>query len=114
MGWPSDITTPVVGFSNPATKLSKVDFPHPLAPTIVTNWASSIINETSLNAVMVPWRLGNSLLACRNSILATEGLQSVPAEQPITHQNNALIGQITQQANAEHGGYKHVISVEFI
>ena len=36
-GSPSTVTVPVVGFRNPATAFSSVDFPQPDGPTIETN-----------------------------------------------------------------------------
>ena len=48
IGVPSTSTCPVSGFSNPASKLTSVDFPQPEGPTITVNSPAGKSTETSL------------------------------------------------------------------
>ena len=48
------IIEPLVGVSNPAIILSKVDFPHPDGPTITQKSPSLILIETSFITVDFP------------------------------------------------------------
>ncbi len=51
---PSIRTSPLVATLSPAMICSSVDFPHPLGPTIETNWPSWTDSETSSSAVNAP------------------------------------------------------------
>src|SRR3954471_11206897 len=56
MGRPASVTVPDVGCCRPATIDSNVLFPHPDAPTIVTNSPSPIVTSTPSRASTDPLR----------------------------------------------------------
>src|SRR4051812_3682716 len=51
---PPSFTSPVVGSSNPATRRSRVVFPHPLGPTTATHSPAATASVTSLTAWTPP------------------------------------------------------------
>src|SRR6266508_292260 len=70
-GWPARSTRPSVGGRRPPISFSSVLFPHPLAPTIVTNSSAAISNETPSTAVTVsPARLVNRFVTSSRPISA--------------------------------------------
>src|SRR5215813_2094212 len=113
-GAPSTLSSPLVGPSKPASRLSRVDLPHPLAPTIVTNSWSAMARLMSASAATLPCRLANVFPTWLRLILATERFQAVPLEQMDAHQNDDAVRDEAQNSNAEHGRNHHVVAIEQI
>src|SRR5215831_12244197 len=111
-GAPSTVISPLVAVSNPARRLSSVDLPHPLAPTIAMNCRSAISRLMPARAVTLPCRLANVLPSRLRLILATERLQAVPLEQTIADGNDDAVRDETQNSNAEHCRNHHVVAVK--
>src|SRR6266852_4979891 len=111
-GAPSTVIAPLVAMSKPATRLSRVDLPHPLAPTIVMNCWSATSRLMSASAVTSPWRLANVFPRRLKLILATERFQAVPLEQTIADDNDDAVRDEAENANAQHCRNHHVVAVE--
>src|SRR5579864_6824660 len=67
-GAPNDETVPVVGRMRPAARLSSVDLPPPVGPTIATNSPGATDSETASTATYAPApETGNRLVTSTNS-----------------------------------------------
>src|SRR3977135_4751148 len=95
-------------------RFNRVDLPQPLAPTSVTISRSSTAKLTSSSAVTTESPLVNRLVTDARLILPTERLPFVPGEQNVADENDQPIAQESQQADAEHRGDHHVVSIKQI
>src|SRR5262249_13452918 len=112
-GMPSTRTSPLVGCSKPAIRLSSVDLPQPLAPTRVTNSRSA--TTTLIPASATTWPPAPKvLLTFLTSILATKRFLHVPCKEIMANKNNQPVGQKPQQSDAEHGRDHDIIAIKEI
>jgi hypothetical protein len=82
-GLPSTYTSPLVGCSNPATKVSVVDLPQPVGPTTAQNSPSATVRSMLRKAwYSCPLGVWNALLAPRSSIAARGGGPVAAAAAP--------------------------------
>jgi hypothetical protein len=69
---PWTATDPSLARSSPDTRVSVVDFPHPLGPTTAQNWPASTVRSTSAIAVKTdPSGVGNRLVTPLSSMAGT-------------------------------------------
>src|SRR6185369_10106803 len=111
---PSTRTAPLVGCSNPATRLSSVDLPQPLAPTMATNSLRATWRSIALKAVMRPLRESNTLVTLSRTTSAIVALQPVPFEEPVADEYHHAVREEAEHADAEHRRDHDVVAVELV
>src|SRR5579862_349843 len=115
---PLSVTSPAVAASKPATMLRKVDFPHPLGPTIAMNSLGLMVNEKSRSAVISSPRLisRNTLVTLLATIPAAASDTSitlpplVPPKYVVCDRHHDQVRYESEQPDAQHRGNNDVHS----
>ncbi len=84
---------PLVGVSRAPSKLSSVDLPLPLFPTMETNWPESIVKLISWSAVTLPWLAANDFsmfVTCSIKLLYSDLNTSAGRTRAINQAGTAL------------------------